>query len=51
MTPINIGNALIVCADAFVITAAIGPSVNRYLRKMKFGQKICFVQCVFLYGM
>ena len=40
MTPINIRNALIVCAVAFVITAAIGPSVIRYLRKMKFGQKI-----------
>ena len=34
MTPINIRNALIVCAVAFVITAAIGPSVIRYLRKM-----------------
>ena len=32
--------ALICCAIAFVITAAIGPSVIRYLRKMKFGQKI-----------
>ena len=31
---------LICCAVAFVITAAIGPSVIRYLRKMKFGQKI-----------
>lgn len=31
---------LLVCAIAFVITAAIGPSVIRYLRKMKFGQKI-----------
>ena len=40
MTPINIRTALIVCAVAFVITAAIGPSVIRYLRKMKFGQKI-----------
>lgn len=40
MTPINIRTALIVCAVAFVVTAAIGPSVIRYLRKMKFGQKI-----------
>ena len=40
MTPINIRTALIVCAVAFVITAAIGPAVIRYLRKMKFGQKI-----------
>ena len=32
--------ALMVCAIAFVITAAIGPAVIRYLRKMKFGQKI-----------
>ena len=40
MTPINIRTALIICAVAFVITAAIGPSVIRYLRKMKFGQKI-----------
>lgn len=31
---------LLVCAIAFVITAAIGPSVIMYLRKMKFGQKI-----------
>ncbi|MDO4270478.1 MAG: phospho-N-acetylmuramoyl-pentapeptide-transferase [Eubacteriales bacterium] len=31
---------VIVCAVAFVITAAIGPAVIRYLRKMKFGQKI-----------
>ena len=40
MTPINGKTALIVCAIAFVITAAIGPAVIRYLRKMKFGQKI-----------
>ena len=40
MTPINIRTALIVCAVAFVITAAIGPAVIRYLRKVKFGQKI-----------
>lgn len=40
MTPISIRTALIVCAVAFVVTAAIGPSVIRYLRKMKFGQKI-----------
>ena len=40
MTPINIRTALIICAVALVITAAIGPSVIRYLRKMKFGQKI-----------
>ena len=40
MTPINIRTALIVCAVAFVITAEIGPAVIRYLRKMKFGQKI-----------
>ena len=40
MTPINIRTALIICAVAFVVTAAIGPSVIRYLRKMKFGQKI-----------
>ena len=40
MTPINIRTALIVCAVAFVITAAIGPAVIRYLRKMKFGQTI-----------
>lgn len=40
MIPINIRTALIVCAVAFVITAAIGPAVIRYLRKMKFGQKI-----------
>ena len=40
MTPINIRTALIVGAVAFVITAAIGPAVIRYLRKMKFGQKI-----------
>ena len=40
MTPINIRTALIVCAVAFVVTAAIGPSVIRYLRKMKFGQQI-----------
>ena len=40
MTPINIRNALIVCAVAFVITAGLGESVIRYLRKMKFGQKI-----------
>ena len=40
MTPINIRTALIVCAVAFVITAAIGPAVIRYLRKLKFGQKI-----------
>ena len=32
--------ALICCAIAFIVTAAIGPSVIRYLRKMKFGQKI-----------
>lgn len=32
--------ALIVCAIAFVVTAAIGPGVIRYLQKMKFGQKI-----------
>ena len=32
--------ALLICAIAFVITAAIGPAVIRYLRKMKFGQKI-----------
>lgn len=40
MTPINIRTALIICAVAFVVTAAIGPAVIRYLRKMKFGQKI-----------
>ena len=40
MTPINIRTALIVCAVAFAVTAAIGPAVIRYLRKMKFGQKI-----------
>nr|WP_297172942.1 phospho-N-acetylmuramoyl-pentapeptide-transferase [uncultured Agathobaculum sp.] len=40
MTPISIRIAIIVCAVAFVITAAIGPSVIGYLRKMKFGQKI-----------
>ena len=40
MTPINIRTALIICAVAFVVTAAIGPVVIRYLRKMKFGQKI-----------
>ena len=39
MTPINIRTALIVCAVAFAVTAAIGPAVIRYLRKMKFGQK------------
>lgn len=32
--------ALIICAIAFIVTAAIGPAVIRYLRKMKFGQKI-----------
>lgn len=31
---------LVVCTIAFVIAAAIGPAVIRYLRKMKFGQKI-----------
>ena len=40
MTPINWRTALIICAVAFVVTAAIGPSVIHYLRKMKFGQKI-----------
>ncbi|MDO5142634.1 MAG: phospho-N-acetylmuramoyl-pentapeptide-transferase [Eubacteriales bacterium] len=40
MTPINIRTALLICAVAFGITAAIGPAVIRYLRKMKFGQKI-----------
>lgn len=30
----------IACAIAFVVTAAVGPFVIRYLRKMKFGQKI-----------
>mgnify|MGYP006886409272 CR=1 FL=1 len=32
--------ALICCAIAFIVTAAIGPSVIHYLRNMKFGQKI-----------
>ena len=40
MTPANLYTALIACAVAFVLTAAIGPAVIRYLRKMKFGQKI-----------
>jgi len=31
---------LLICALAFVITAAIGPSVIHFLRRMKFGQKI-----------
>ncbi|MCQ5129817.1 phospho-N-acetylmuramoyl-pentapeptide-transferase [Butyricicoccus faecihominis] len=32
--------ALLICAIAFIATAAIGPAIIRYLRKMKFGQKI-----------
>ncbi len=40
MTPASIRTAVIVCAAAFAVTAAIGPSVIHYLRKMKFGQKI-----------
>lgn len=32
--------ALLICAAAFLITAAIGPAVISYLRRMKFGQKI-----------
>lgn len=32
--------ALLICAIAFVVTAAIGPAVISYLRRMKFGQKI-----------
>ncbi len=40
MTPVNSYTALILCAIAFAVTAAIGPAVIRYLRKMKFGQKI-----------
>lgn len=32
--------ALLICAIAFVVTAAIGPAVIRFLQKMKFGQKI-----------
>lgn len=36
----NPRTALIICAVAFAVTAAIGPAVIRYLRKMKFGQKI-----------
>ena len=40
MTPANLYTALVACAVAFVLTAAIGPAVIRYLRKMKFGQKI-----------
>ncbi|MGI6180645.1 MAG: phospho-N-acetylmuramoyl-pentapeptide-transferase [Agathobaculum sp.] len=40
MTPVNSYTALILCAVAFAVTAAIGPAVIRYLRKMKFGQKI-----------
>lgn len=40
MTPVNSCTALVICAIAFVVTAAIGPAVIRYLRKMKFGQKI-----------
>lgn len=31
---------VLVCAIAFLVTAAIGPAVIHYLRKMKFGQKI-----------
>lgn len=31
---------LLICAIAFVVTAAIGPAVISYLRRMKFGQKI-----------
>lgn len=31
---------VLACALSFVVTAAIGPSVIRWLRKMKFGQKI-----------
>ncbi len=36
----NTRTALIICVIAFAVTAAIGPAVIRYLRKMKFGQKI-----------
>ncbi len=31
---------VLVCAVAFLVTAAVGPAVISYLRKMKFGQKI-----------
>ena len=31
---------LLACALSFVVTAAIGPSIIHWLRKMKFGQKI-----------
>ena len=40
MSSANLYTALVACAVAFVLTAAIGPAVIRYLRKMKFGQKI-----------
>ncbi len=36
----NINLPVLICLIAFVVTAAIGPAVIRYLRKMKFGQKI-----------
>lgn len=31
---------ILICAIAFIVTAAIGPFIIQYLRKMKFGQKI-----------
>ena len=31
---------VLACALSFVVTAAVGPSVIHWLRKMKFGQKI-----------
>lgn len=40
MSSANLYTALVACSVAFVLTAAIGPAVIRYLRKMKFGQKI-----------
>lgn len=40
MNSANLYTALVACSVAFVLTAAIGPAVIRYLRKMKFGQKI-----------
>ena len=40
MSSANLFTALVACAVAFALTAAIGPAVIRYLRKMKFGQKI-----------